>query len=157
MEGIIAGLAAGGATAATTAAQLLSAGSGIASGIAGFSQARGAKKQADINAYIGRTRALQTDVAARQGMESEFGTMRSVFAANQQRPNVSTMEVFNELRSVRDRERRIEFGNRMAEAADWKMRARNEGAGGTGALLGGFIKAGPSSFDLYQLKTRGKT
>jgi hypothetical protein len=154
MMGLMGALGASGATAATTAATLFSVGGSLVSGVAGYQAAQAEKERAKVNAYIGRTRAMQTDVSARQGMESELGTMRSALAANMQKQNVGTAEVFNELRTVRGRERRIEVGNRMAEAADWKMAAKNASAAGTGKLLGGLIKAGPGIFDLYQLKRK---
>ncbi len=47
------------------------------------------------------------------------------------------------------------MGNRMAEAADWKMAAKNAGNAATGSLIGGLFKAGPSLFELYQLKKAG--
>lgn len=151
---MLAGATAAG-TAATTAATALSAGSAIAGGLADFGAAQGAKQAAEINAYIGRTRAMQTDVSARQGLNDELATIRTTLAANGQRQNVGTAAVMNELRGVRGRERRIEFGNQMQAAADYKTQARNAGRQGTFALGSGFLKAGPSLFDLYDLKKKG--
>ena len=122
----------------------------IAQGIAGFGAATGQQERDEINSYIGRTRALQTDTTARQGLESELGTLRAAMGANQQRPGVGTNEMVQELRATRSRERRIQVGNRMAESADWRMQGKNAGAGATGALIGGSLKAGPSLFDLHQ-------
>lgn len=131
------------------------AGREIFSGMAGAAQAKGEKQRAEINAYIGRTRANQADTDARLGLEDELSTLRATMAANGQRPGVGTMDIFNELRRTRGRERRVEVGNRMAEAADWKMAAKNAGNAATGSLIGGLFKAGPSLFDLYQLKKAG--
>lgn len=133
----------------------LQAGSAAASGIAGFGQARAEKKQAEINAFIGRTRAIQTDTDAREGLRSELGEMRNVMAANQQRAGVGTFEMMKELRETRDRERRINVGNRNSEAASSRMQARAAGSRGIAALIGGGIKAGPSLFDLYNYKKGG--
>lgn len=130
------------------------AGGSILGGLAGSAEAKGEKKRAEINTYIGRTRAIQTDVEAREGLESELGTMRAALAQNGQRQNVGTMALFNELRRVRGRERRIEYGNRMAEAADWKMAAKNAKAKASGALIGGIIKAAPSMFSLYDYQSK---
>lgn len=124
----------------------------IFGGMAGAAEAKGEKKRAETNAFIGRTRAIQSNLDARMGLEDELSTMRATMAANHQSPNVGTMELFNELRSQRGRERRIDVGNRMAEAADWKMAGKNAAAKGRSAMIGGFIKAGPSLFDIYQLK-----
>lgn len=145
-------LAAGSATAATTGALALQAGSAILGGISTAQGMAAQKEQAKINSYIGRTRAIQTDVSARQGLDSELSSMRAAFAANGQRQNVGTNEIFNELRSVRNRERRIEFGNQMQLSSDYAREAKSYQPGM--ALLGGFLKAGPSLFDLYQLKRR---
>ena len=127
----------------------------IFGGMAGAAEAKGEKQRAEINAYIGRTRANQADTDARLGLEDELSTLRATMAANGQRPGVGTMDIFNELRRTRGRERRVEVGNRMAEAADWKMAAKNAGNAATGSLIGGLFKAGPSLFDLYQLKKAG--
>lgn len=140
----------GAASAATT----LSAVTSIAGGFAAASEAAGEKQRAENNAYVGRTRAMQSDVNARTDLSSELGTLRSTLAANGQGMNVGSMEVMKDLRGVRSRERRIEFGNQMQQAADWRMDAKNAGAKRTGALLGGFINAGPDMLDLYQLKRR---
>ncbi len=137
------------------AALIAAAVSPVAQGIAGYQQAQGEKQRAETNAYIGRTRAVQTNVNAREGLNEELATMRATFATNAQKPGVGTMEVFDELRRVRSRERRVEFGNQMAQAADWKMAAKNAGAAGSSALLGGFLKAGPSLFDLYEYNKKG--
>ena len=153
MEAFVALGAAGSAAAPlTSAATIMQIAAPIASGIAGLSQAKGEQERAQINAYIGRTRAIQTDVSARTGMEDELGSMRNVLAANGQKANVGTAEIFNELRNVRGRERRIEFGNRMAEAADYRMQAKAAGSRGTSSLLGGLIKAGPGLMNLYELR-----
>ena len=134
------------------AALIAQAASGLMSGIAGFQQARSEQQHARINSYIARTRALQTDTTSRQGLEDELGSMRAAFAGGGQRAGVGTMEIMNELRQVRGRERRIDVGSHRAEAADWRMRARNAGAAAPWALLGGIARAGPSMFDLYQLR-----
>jgi hypothetical protein len=141
----------GGAASAATG---LSALTSIAGGFAAAGQAAGEKERAEINAHIGRTRAMQSDVNARTDLASELGTLRSTLSANGQGMNVGSMEVMKDLRGVRSRERRIEFGNQMQQAADWRMEAKNAGAKRTGALLGGLINAGPDMLDLYQLKRR---
>ena len=126
----------------------------IFGGMAGAAEAKAEKKRAEVNAYIGKTRAIQTDTASRENLNDELATMRATFAANSQRPGVGTLEMFSELRRVRNRERRIEVGNRMSEAADWKMAAKNAKAKASGAMLGGIIGAGPSLFDLYDFKKK---
>ena len=133
---------------------MLQAGSAAASGIAGYQKAKGEQERAKINSYVGRTRAMQTDTTAREGLESELGTLRSALGANQQRSGVGTLEMINDLRSVRDRDRRIQVGARMSEAADWRMAGKNAGSAASGALIGGAIKAGPSMFDLYDYKRK---
>lgn len=138
-----------------TASLALSAASAGASAVSGYQQAKGQQERANINSFIGRTRALQEGTTQREGLESELGSMRAAFGANQQRAGVGTLEVVNELRRVRDRERRIGVGNRMSEAADWQMQGRNAGRAATGALFTGGLKAGASLFDLYDFKRSG--
>lgn len=133
----------------TPLALMAQAAGSIAQGVMANSQAKAAAKRNEINADIARTRAIQTDVTARQGLADELGTMRAAMGANSDRPSVGTMEILNELRTTRDRERRIQFGARMSEAADYRMAAKNDRASGRAGLLSGMIKAGPSIFDLY--------
>ena len=144
--------AAGGTATLATALPAISA---IAGGMSTMAEAKSVKEQNKVNAYIGRTRAMQTDVAAREGMSAELGTLRATFAANGQRPTVGTEAVFNELRRVRGRDRRIEFGNRMQEASSYNMAAKSAASQGRAGLIGGFIKAAPSVFDVLEMKKRG--
>lgn len=128
----------------------LSAGSSVAQGVAGYQKAKGEQERANINSYIGRTRAVQTDTVARENLSSDLGSLRAALGANNQRPGVGTFEMLQELRTVRDRERRINVGNRNSEAADARLQGRNAGNAARGSLIGGFVDAGPSLFDLYQ-------
>lgn len=154
MQALIAPLvaAAGGTSVIATALPAVSA---IAGGISTMQEGKAAEEQNRINAHIGKTRAIQTDVQAREGLNAELGSLRAAFAANGQRPTVGTEAVFNEMRRVRGRERRVEFGNRMAEAASFNMAAQSARSQGRMGLLGGIIKAAPSIFDVYEMKKRG--
>lgn len=134
---------------------VLSAGSALAQGAAGKKAASAEQERADINSYIGRTRAIQTDTTSRQGLEDELGTFRATLAANGQRPGVGTIDMINELREVRGRERRINVSNRNSEAADFALAGRNAKSKGDAAMGLGLIKAGPSLFDLYDYKRNG--
>lgn len=127
-----------------------SAASSVASGLMGRAQAKSQEEGARINSFIGRTRALQTDTNARRSLNEELGSLRSILAANGQAPSVGTFEVMQSLRDTRDRERRVEFGNRMSESADFRRQAQNFRSRGRGAMFKGFVGAGPSLFDLYQ-------
>ena len=128
----------------------------IAQGFAGFAQAKGEKERAEANAYIGRTRAIQTDTYAREGLNSEMASIRAALGANGQRPGVGTLAMMDELRRVRDSERRIQFGNRMSEAADWRRQAQNAGGQAFGSLAGGFLRAGPSLFTYQHYREKQK-
>lgn len=136
-----------------TAALVLQAGKSVADGAAGAAQAQGERQRASANSYIAQTRAIQTDTVARQGMESELATMRAVFGANQQRANVSTLQLLQELRDARMRERRINVGNEQSRAADWRMEARNQGRRATASMASGVIGAGPSMFDMVDYRS----
>ena len=135
----------------TTAALASKAGGSIFEGLAGGAQARAEKKQAQINAYIGKTRALQTDAAAREGMNSELATMRTAFASAGEPLNLGTSAIMNELRRVRGNERRTAVANEYQSVGDWKRYGASAGQKGAASVLGGFIGAGPSMFDLSQL------
>lgn len=135
----------------TTIALGTKAAGSIFEGLAGASQARAEKKQAEINAYIGKTRALQTDAAARDGMNSELASMRAAFASAGEPLNVGTSAIMNELRRVRGNERRTAVANENQSVGDWQRYAASAGQKSKASLLGGFIGAGPSLFDLSQL------
>lgn len=136
-------------TPLTPLALMASAAAPVAQGLMANAQAKASAKRNEANAYIARTRAIETDVNARQGLSEELGSMRAALGANADRASVGTMEIMRELRTTRDRERRIQFGNRMSEAADYRMAAKNDRMSGRAGLLGGLIKSGPSIFDLY--------
>lgn len=135
-----------------TGSLVLKAGSAIAGGVGAASSAKAKKQDAEINAYIGRTRAIQTSTAAAASLSEELANVRTVFAQNGQQPSVGTFEVMKELRRIRGQERDVEYGNRMQESYDQKRAARGYGSASKFALLGGFAQAGPSLFDIYQRK-----
>tara|TARA_R100001086_G_C11607264_1_gene194863 strand:+ start:21 stop:461 length:441 start_codon:yes stop_codon:yes gene_type:complete len=126
----------------------------IAQGFMQRSQQRAEAEQAEVNSFIGRTRAIQTDQAARRGLNEELGTLRAALGVNQESPSVGTFEIMQELRDTRDRERRIEVGNRMLESRDFGRQAQNLRARGSASLFGGFLRAGPSLFDLADYNNR---
>lgn len=135
----------------TTVALGAKAAGSIFKGLAERSQARAEQKNAQINAYIGRTRALQTDAAAREGMNSELATMRAAFASAGERLNVGTAAIMDELRRVRGNERRIAVSNEMQGASDWNRYAASAGQKAKASTAAGFIGAAPSLFDLWQV------
>lgn len=154
MQALIAPAAAAlGGTA--TIATALPAFSALASGLWANAEGKAAEEQNRINAHIGKTRAIQTDVQAREGLDAELGSLRAAFAANGQRATVGSEAIFSEMRRVRGRERRVEFVNRMAEASAYNMAAQSARSQGRMGLLGGIIKAAPSIFDVYEMKKRG--
>lgn len=128
------------------------AGGAILGGLGGRAAAKAQQKQAEINAYIGKTRAIQTDTAARESLSAELANFRTVMATNAQKAGVGTFEVMQELRDVRGRERRVDVANRNQEASAYKMQGAAYGAQGRAAMLGGIVGAGPSLFDLYQTR-----
>ena len=130
---------------------IATAGQAIMGGIAGASQANAEKERAEINAYIGRTRAIQTGNVARSNLESEIASMRSVFGANNQPMDSASFDLMSRVRDVRRRERRINVSNEMQASSDFKMEAANAGQRATASLMMGFGKALPSLFDLAAL------
>ena len=116
--------------------------------------AKAEKAQAERNAFIGRTRALQTDAASREGMNDELATMRATLAANGQ-PG-GAMEIMRALRETRGRERQVEYGNRMQEASDWRMQGRNALAGGRAKAATLLPDAGLSLFKIWEMRPGAK-
>lgn len=131
---------------------LFQAGSAALGAVGTMSAAKAEKAQAEKNAFIGRTRAMQTDIAAREGLNDELATMRATLGSNGQ-PG-GAFELMRALRQTRGRERRIEVGNRMQEAADWRMQGKNALSSGKWKAASQVVSAGPSMFDLYQLRGR---
>lgn len=127
----------------------IKAGGAILGGIGARNEAKAQQEQAEINAYIGKTRAIQTDTAARESLSSELANFRTVMATNQQKAGVGTYEVMQELRDVRNRERRVEVANRNQEASAYKMQAKAYGAAGRAAMVGGFVNAWQPLYDIY--------
>lgn len=135
---------------ATTVALGSKAAGSLAEGMMANSSSRAQALQAERQAHWAGTRAIQTDTVARQGLESELGTMRAVFASNQSAPSVGTLEIMQDLRKTRDRERRINVGNHRSQEQDYRTQAANARYQGRIGLLSGLIKAGPSMFDMYE-------
>ena len=129
------------------------AASSVAGGMAGRASAKAQAQQAEINAYIGKTRAIQTDTAARENLSAELANFRTVMATNAQKPGVGTFEVMQELRDVRNRERRVDVANRNQESSAYRMQGQAYRAQGRAAMIGGIVGAAPSMFDLYQLRS----
>lgn len=135
------------AAMAPLALQAASAGLGAMGTMQG---AKAEKAQAERNAFIGRTRALQTDTAAREGLNDELATMRATLASNGQAGGA--FELMRALRDTRGRERRVEVGNRMQEASDWRMQGKNALAQGRSKALSQVASAGPSLFKIYAMR-----
>ncbi len=131
----------------------LGAASSFTQGLAGAAAASGEQQRANINSYIARTRAVQTDTVSRQEMESELGTTRAALGANGQGLNVPVLQLLRDIRTTRERERRIQTNNQNTQAADYRLQGRNASARGSAAVVGGLVRAGPSLFDLAQLES----
>lgn len=128
------------------------AASSVATGLAGFGAARAERNMARTNAYIGETRAIQTAAQANENVAAELATMRTAFAGAGQAFGPQAMPFIRELSRVRGRDTRIAIANEKQGAADWRARGRSAMAQGRASLLGGLINAGPSLYDIYQLR-----
>lgn len=131
------------------------AASPILGGLGARADARAQKQQAEINAYIGKTRVIQTDTAARESLAGELATFRTVMATNAQRPSVGTYEIMQDLRDVRGRERRVEVANRNQEVSAYKMQAQAYGATARLAPFLGLAKAAQPLYALFDLRKNG--
>ena len=132
-----------------TTSLALSGGKSIFEGLAGRAAAKGEQARANANAYIGETRAIQTDTVSRENLESDLGSARAIFGANQQGANVSVLELLGEIRSRSARDRRINVGNERSRAADFRLQSRNARSRGNVATIGGFVRAAPDLYSLY--------
>jgi len=133
-----------------TASLIAQGGMSLLQGRAGRAKALGEKQRADNNAFIGRTRAIQTDTAARTSLDGELANMQTVLATNQQRAGLGTFEMMRELRDIRSRERRVAFSNEMAGVYDQQAASRNAQSEARAASLSGLVGAAGPSFDLYE-------
>lgn len=122
------------------------AGGAIMAGRANAQRAAEMKQQEEINAEWGRIRANQTDTAARLGLEDDLSTYRAVMNANDTGVNSGTIGLLEEARTIRQRDRRIEVGNRNREATDAERRAATYKPGLEMSM--GFMRALPSLFQL---------
>lgn len=130
----------------------MQAGSSIMGGMAARAKAKGERQQAENNAFIGETRAIQTATGISEQLRSEMATFRSTLAANGQGLNGGTLPFLREMRRVRGREARIGVANERQGAADWRMQGQNAAAGGRAAMLQGVLGAGPSLFHMATLR-----
>lgn len=125
-------------------------------------EAQAIEQRERANMQIAETRANQTDATSRESLESELSSMRAALSANNAGGSVATLGILNDVRNLRDRERRIRTNNELARRDDFAMRAQNAGlrasaagsraraAGGQGTfgLLSGVIGAAPSLFKM---------
>lgn len=121
------------------------AASGILGGLGQLAAGRAARKQAQINAYIGETRAMQTGAALTESLGSELGTLRATFAANGQGGGA---EFFQQLRQMRQRELRVAVGNERNNADGIRRQGQGAYMQGVAGALGSFASAGPSLFSI---------
>lgn len=105
------------------ASLFLRAGSMIAGGMSSASQARSMREQEKIQAEWGRIRADQTDASAREGLESDLSSYRATFNANDAGASVANLGILNQVREIRNRDRRISVGNANREAYGAEMAA----------------------------------
>lgn len=137
-----------------TASLILGGISSGAQGIAASQQASAEREKAEINAYIGKTRALQTGAALSQSLASELATMRAAVAANGQSRGQGAFTLFQNLNRIRGREQQIAVANENQTAADYRYDAASAGSRSRAAFGMGLIGAGQSMFDLYQYRKR---
>lgn len=142
--------------AATPISLALQAGSSIAGGMSARAKAKGEQQRAENNAFIGRTRAIQTANADRESLADEMASMRAVMATNGQRMNVGAYEMVRELRARRLRDRRVAVGNEMMGVYDAQIDARNAKAEGRAAMSMGLLGAAQPTMDLYQYWRKGR-
>jgi hypothetical protein len=120
---------------------------GIAGGIADYQSAAAAKQQAQINAYIGKTRAIQTDGQARETLNRNLGSLRAGLASAGQGVNLGSAFLFDSYRKASSDQRSIDYGNAMSQSLTYKSQARTIHPGM--AFLAGAGQAAPSLFGLY--------
>ena len=118
------------------------------SGGAQSAQAKAQAQRSDVNAFIARTRALQADAAARINSEDEVGGIRTSLAATGATPSVSTLELLQGARQIRESERQVSVGNERQRAFDFDFEGRNARARARATRLGAAISLGPSLFSL---------
>lgn len=103
----------------------LQAGTAAASGIGAMRAAAGEKEKAEINAFIGKTRAMQVGSSARFDTESEVGSIRSALAANGAKMDASSFDLIGGVRNIRENSRRVDIANEKMGIYDNVLNARN--------------------------------
>lgn len=112
-----------------------------------MSQMSSLRAQERQNVEIAKTRADQTDTAARSGLESDLSSFRATFSANDARPSVATLGILNSVREMRERDRRIALSNERLRQSSAAARASSYRPGI--ALANGIARAAPSIFQFY--------
>lgn len=116
---------------------LLKGGASVLGGVSAYSRAMGEKRRAEVNAYIGKTRAINTTADSAEALMSNLATLRTTFAANGQRPSVGNSAIFDDLIRTSGREGRIAAGNDMSAFYDWGRQAANARVTAMSGLIGG--------------------
>ena len=137
-----------------TLSLIFGAASAGAQGIAASQQANAEREKAEINAYIGKTRAIQTGAGLSESLASELATMRAAVAGNGQGRGQGAFTLFQSLNTIRSREKQVAVANENQTAADWRYEAKAAGSRGRAALGMGLVNSAPSMFDLWQYRTR---
>lgn len=131
----------------------------VAQGVAGgakaagaMGQARAERRNAQANAYIAETRAMQTGTDAAAGLSDELASLRTTMAANGQEGG---MEFWREINRIRRREARIAVSNERQLAADYRTQGRNAMAQGRVNAIGGLSQMARAGFSIWDYKTNG--
>lgn len=112
-----------------------------------FGQMRDMRAQEAANLEIAKTRADQTDTAARVGLEDDISSYRAALSANDAGASVATLGILNGVRQAKERERRIMLSNERIRQGDAQRRRDSYRPGM--ALARGFAQSSPSLFQFY--------
>jgi hypothetical protein len=101
-------------------------------------------QQERINSEWAQIRTDQTDTASRLGLDQELASIRAALAANGGRASVGNLEVMQDVRDQRERERRITTGNEQRRVYDMRRQSRLSRRSARTARFGGLMRALPS-------------
>lgn len=124
----------------------------IAGGVGDYQNAKLQKQQAEDNAYIGRTRAMQTDAISRETLNRDLGSIRAGLASSGQGVNLGSGALMDAYRTASSQQRAISYGNAMTQSYQYQQQANGIHPGLS--LISGFAGAAPSMFSLFDA---GKT
>ena len=130
------------------------AASTVSGAMAARGQAKAERERANINAYIGRTRAIQTGAAGYRRLTSKLATLRATMRANGQ---TDGGVMARQIRQDIGRDIRLSVANEMTRVNDYRYEARAARSRGRQAFMMAAVQGGRSLFQMHEFSLGPQT